>query len=102
MDECSATTQRRGHEDWMIVPNLLIDICLAKYFIVHGRKITCRFTEKKKKTLRCLHGGLEVPWTNEFAMKGKVAPAKRFEKTWCSVVSSTRKRNCSFQGKQMS
>ena len=52
----------------------------------------------RKKCSTMLRGGLEVPWTNELAMKGKVAPAKRLEKTW-SVVSSTRKRNCLFQGK---
>ena len=75
-------TQRRGHEDWMTVANLLIDIYLAKYFIVHGRKNSCRVTGKKKNALRSLRGDLEVPWTNECAMKGNVAPAKRLEKAW--------------------
>ena len=47
MDEHAATRLRRGHEDWMTAANLLIDTCLVKYFIVHGRKITCRVTREK-------------------------------------------------------
>ena len=37
---------------------------------------------EEKKCFTMLRGGLEVLWTNELAMKGKVAPAKRLKKTW--------------------
>ena len=61
-------------KDRMTVGHLPKDItCLAKYFIVHGGKITCRVTGKKKRS-KVLRGGLEVPCTYEFTMKGKMAP----------------------------
>ena len=61
-------------KDGMTVGHLPKDIaCLAKYFIVHGGKITCRVTGKKKRS-KMLRGGLEVPCTYEFTMKGKIAP----------------------------
>ena len=78
-------------KDGMTVGHLPKDIsCLAKYFIVHGGKITCRVTGKKKRS-KMLRGGLEVPCTYEFTMKEKMASPSigrlkdklgRLEKTW--------------------
>ena len=36
------------------------------------KKYMQSYWEEEKKAQRCLQGGLEVPWTNGFAMKGKV------------------------------
>ena len=44
--------------------------------------VACAELPYKKSNFKMLSGVLEVPWTNEFAVKGKVAPAKRLKKTW--------------------
>ena len=78
-------------KDGITVGHLPKDIsCLAKYFIVHGGTIKCKVTGKKKHS-KMLRGGLEVPCTYEFDMKGNAVAAimrrlkdklKCLDKTW--------------------
>ena len=48
--------------------------CLAKFFIVHGGEIMCNVTGTKRRS-KMLRGGLEVPCTYKFVIKGKTSAA---------------------------
>ena len=61
---------------------------LAKFFIVHGRTITCKITSKRQRS-KLSRGGLEVPCNYIFKLNGKDAIMNRLKeklgsttKTW--------------------